>query len=233
MRPTDPLLLRCLTLTGSFETGYLPPRCWSVLTGDFDNQGLSYSVCQWNFGQSTLQPLLLQMYAENAPAMLHAFGGLYEVLRMVLHQPKPSQMAWARSIQDQTFKVAAAWSAAFSSLGYTTEWQAIAQASAAHYMEQAKVFSTVFGISSDRAMALLFDCCVQNGGISNAAEERALDSYHPSWGEAEKMRAIAEAVAASAIPKWQKDVLQRKLAIANGGGIVHGVSYDLAAQFCL
>src|SRR4051812_22972304 len=42
---------RCLALTGAFETGAGVPDCFAGISGDFDGQGLSLGVCQWNFGQ--------------------------------------------------------------------------------------------------------------------------------------------------------------------------------------
>src|SRR5262245_4294574 len=44
-----PVAFRCLALTGSFETGTGFPDCFAGLSGDFDGQGLSLGVCQWNF----------------------------------------------------------------------------------------------------------------------------------------------------------------------------------------
>src|SRR5688572_3374909 len=55
---SKPLELRCLSLTGTFETGQVPPECFAGLSGDFDGQGISLGVLQWNFGQDSLQPLL-------------------------------------------------------------------------------------------------------------------------------------------------------------------------------
>ncbi|HEY4744406.1 MAG TPA: peptidoglycan-binding domain-containing protein, partial [Desulfuromonadaceae bacterium] len=56
-----PLDYRCLALTGSFETGAAIPDCFAGLSGDFDGQGISFGVLQWNFGQGSLQPLLKRM----------------------------------------------------------------------------------------------------------------------------------------------------------------------------
>ncbi len=54
----EPLDFRCLALTASFETDAAPPECFAGLSGDFDGQGISFGVLQWNFGQGSLQPLL-------------------------------------------------------------------------------------------------------------------------------------------------------------------------------
>src|ERR1022692_4361788 len=53
----EPVGVRCLALTGSFETSNLFPGCFSGLAGDFDGMGMSYGALQWNIGQGTLQQL--------------------------------------------------------------------------------------------------------------------------------------------------------------------------------
>src|SRR5512137_2315949 len=58
---SKPIDYRCLALTGSFETGQGLPDCFAGLSGDFDGQGMSLGVLQWNFGQGSLQPLLREM----------------------------------------------------------------------------------------------------------------------------------------------------------------------------
>jgi len=235
MNSSDPLLLRCLALTGAFETGKLPPACFASVTGDFDGQGLSFSALQWNLGQGTLQPLLQQMYSQHPDVMLRCFGVPHSMnLQSVLGQPKATQMAWARSIQGAANHVLSAeWSASFNALGLSPEWQATAQESAQKYFEHARFQAGQLGVSSDRAIALLFDCRVQNGGVPRLQLEHCLDTFLPSWGEAEKMRCIANAVADSANPEWAADVRARKLTIANGSGIVHRMSFDLAKSFAL
>src|SRR5512133_1786109 len=50
----ESLTYRCLALTGTFETGSGPPECFAGVTGDFDGQGISWGVLQWNFGQGSL-----------------------------------------------------------------------------------------------------------------------------------------------------------------------------------
>jgi hypothetical protein len=236
MTPGDPLLLRCLALTGSFETGLAAPACFGRIAGDFDGQGISYSALQWNIGRATLQPLLRQMLSKYPDIMLRVFGSTFrDKLADILLARIQGQLIWARSLQDQHHYVLAPWCTAFTALGATPEWQEVAMESAAKYFDQAKFQASQFSLTSDRALALLFDCSVQNGGVNQLAMHHALDQFSasPSWGEPEKMRCIAGAVADSANPMWRRDVLDRKLAIANGVGIVHGVNFDLAKDFAI
>jgi len=221
-------------LTGAFETGKLPPACFASVAGDFDGQGLSFSALQWNLGQGTLQPLLQQMYSQHPIVMAGCFFEANSAdLQYLLGQPKNVQLAWARSIQGSNHVLTADWGKSFNALGLTPEWQEVAQASAAGYFDRARFQAGQLEVRSDRAIALLFDCQVQNGGVPRLQLEHCLDTFLPSWGEAEKMRCIANAVADSANPKWAADVRARKLTIANGSGIVHQMPFDLAKSFAL
>lgn len=226
MTANDPLLLRCIALTGSFETGAMPPGCFTRVAGDFDGMGISFSALQWNLGKATLQPLLRRIYAESPDVMTKCFGLLSSKLKSVLSAPTEYQLAWSRQIQISG-QLNPEWVECFALLGATPEWLKVAMDSAEHYLDHARVDAIKLSVSSDRALALLFDCSVQNGGVSELAQHHILDDYLKSWGEPEKMRCIAENVARGSNPKWQKDVLTRKLCIANGAGTVHGAKFDL------
>src|SRR6185369_10701434 len=115
-----PLDHRRLALTGSFETGAAFPDCFAGLSGDFDGQGVSFGVLQWNFGQGSLQPLLKRMcddYPETAKAVFH---NSYWQLHKVLNSGKTEQMTFARSIQDPNRNtVNEPWRGMFKTLGRT------------------------------------------------------------------------------------------------------------------
>ena len=235
----QPLNLRCLALTGTFETSRLPPDCFGCASGDFDGQGISYSALQWNFGQGTLQPLLLEMKTAHADVMSRVFGDGFSELSAVLAVPRSRQMAWARSIQSPGHQLNDSWSGRFLALGRTTEFQSVATGRASALFDGGLTLCRTLGLSSQRGAALMFDIKVQNGGIGPSALsliERDLAALAPGDRdvvEAAKMRIIANRVADSANMRWREDVRLRKLAIANGTGVVHGVHYDLAAQFRL
>ncbi len=50
-----------LNITGSFEG----TQGWKNITGNFDGQGLSLGLMQQNFGQGTLQPLLIKTFKQD------------------------------------------------------------------------------------------------------------------------------------------------------------------------
>jgi hypothetical protein len=209
-----PLPGRCLALTGSFETGKLPPGCFCALTGDFDGQGLSFGALQWNIGQGSLQPLFQQML-EKHPA-LHSFvsGALSE------------QLAFSRSIQTAN-RIHEPWRTLLIELGRTPEcWAAQTNLVAKAYQSALRLCSR-FQLTSERAVALMFDVVTQNGSINS----KVLIDHTADEGA--KLIALADHVAAAANPKYRSDVQARKLLIAHGQGIVHGIHYDLAQTFNL
>jgi hypothetical protein len=232
-----PIERRCLALTGSFETGAPPPECFAGLSGDFDGQGISLGVCQWNFGQGSLQPLLLAM-DQTQPAVVDAvFHDLAPELRQVLQASHGEQLDWTRSIQDAHQRVIEPWRGLFKALCRRDEFQAIQVKAAQNLLDAARGLCADFGVRSQRALALLFDIKVQNGSISSVVRTQiqsdiaALAPTDAAAAEVARLRIIANRRAEAANPKWIEDVRARKLAIANGEGNVHGCVYNLAEQY--
>ena len=234
-----PLDHRCLALTGSFETGSAFPDCFAGLSGDFDGQGISFGVCQWNFGQGSLQPLLKRMCADYPEMARTVFNDNLEHLTMVLNAAKREQMAFARSIQHPVRKrIHEPWLGMFKTLGRTAEFQRIEADAANTLYKAARRFCVDYGLWSERAAALMFDIKVQNGSISSKVKERIFKSFRdidPGISEEEqeaaRLRIVANRRAEAANARWIEDVRTRKLCIANGEGIVHGIAYDLEEQF--
>ena len=95
-----------------------------------------------------------------------------------------------------------------------------------------------YGLKSERAAMLMFDIGVQNGAISDLVKARIQAEFKrlpadldTAESEVRKMQIIANRRAEAANPRWVEDVRARKLAIANGEGVVHGVRVDLASQY--
>jgi hypothetical protein len=128
----------------------------------------------------------------------------------------------------------------FQTLGLTPEFQAIEVKGAADYYGRGLRLCQAYGLWSERGRALMFDISVQNGSISDStkglilADFGKLDpSLSPEQAELAKMRIVANRRAEAANPKFVEDVRTRKLCIAEGKGTVHGLVYDLEAQFGL
>jgi hypothetical protein len=234
-----PLVQRCLALTGTFETSTGIPDCYAGLAGDFDGQGISFGVAQWNIGQGTLQPLLAEMLARHEDVMAGLFHDRLGALRAMLVSPPNAQLEWARGIQDPVrHNIFEPWKGLFKALGRTPEYQAIKVEHAAAIHDAALQFCKRFGVKTERAVALMFDIRVQNHSISTATEAKIRVDFAAIPSDAAEMdaevarlRSIAIRRAEVAASQYVEDVRARKLAIANGRGMVHGVVYDLERQF--
>lgn len=237
---TKPIDHQCLALTGAIETGHPPPDCFAGLSGDFDDQGISFGALQWNIGQGTLQPLLSQMKENHPDQLSDMFGSNYDALDAMLGESREEQLLWAQSIQDPIRHVLfEPWRGLFQTLGRTQEFQDIETQAAAGIFQAAMDLCSEYNVNSQRAAALMFDIKVQNGGIKGWVKSqidsdfKQLDSNGMSDADREEaqLRIIATRVAAAANPKWVADVQNRKLTIANGEGIIHGCHYNLEDQY--
>lgn len=233
-----PIGERCLALTGSFETGLQPPDCFTGLSGDFDGQGISLGVCQWNFGQRSLQPLLKEMDESHPDVVVLVFHDRSAEFRAVLTESLAAQLDWCRSIQDAQNRVREPWRGLLKTLCRRPEFQTIQATHAQGLLTAARALCGDLGVRSQRALALLFDIKVQNGGIGQIVEAQIHSDFGslseaPGTPEHEiaRLRIIANRRAEAANPKWVEDVRARKLTIANGSGVVHGTTYLLAEQF--
>jgi len=234
-----PMDYKCLALTGSFETGKGIPECFAGLNGDFDGQGMSFGVLQWNFGQDSLQPLLRDMINRHSDVMQSIFHENYEILLEALNSDKEEIMSFVRSIQHPVkHYIYEPWRGMFKSLGRTEEFQGLQLKYANGLYKSALKLCSEYGLWSERAVALMFDIKVQNGSISSLVKTRILNDFKnlpvdlsEEEMEVYKMRIVANRRAEAANPRWVEDVRARKLCCANGGGIVHGINYDLEGQF--
>jgi hypothetical protein len=233
----EPLPYRCMSLTGSFETGRYPPGCFWGVTGDFDGMGLSFGALQWNVGQGTLQPLIAQMFTDHPSVLQAIFHEYINTLEALNSTPISEQLAFARSIQTKGI-IDEPWLGMFSALGRTPECQSIQIAHASLLYRKALDLCCEYQLTSERALSLMFDIVTQCGGIGPIvraqifADFSRLPAGDPTQ-EVTKMRIVANRRAEASKPQYIDDVRTRKLTIANGQGIVHGNIYDLADMFGL
>ncbi len=237
-KPAD---YRCLSLTAAFETSVGPPDCFSGVAGDFDGQGISFGALQWNFGQNTLQPLLRKLIALHPAVVAAAFGEGYAELRDVLNRPNADQLAWARRHQTANRRtLAEPWRARFRALGATAECQKLQLEGAGDRFAKARRMCAEYGVWSERALTLMFDIVVQNGSIGSDTRQLIMTDFGRIPGrlsreevEVARLRIISNRRAEASRAQYVEDVRRRKLAIANGVGIVHGGGYDLERQYLL
>ncbi|TAN62793.1 peptidoglycan-binding protein [bacterium] len=234
-----PLDYRCLALTGSFETNKGIPECFAGLSGDFDGQGISLGVLQWNFGQGSLNPLLKEMITKHQDAAQMVFHENLKILAEVLKSSNEVLMNFVRSIQHPVKHfIYEPWKGMFKALCRTEEFQNIQRTYAFERFGLAIKACKDYGLWSERASALMFDINVQNGSISTVVKAQIMADFKNTAKdlsddetEISKMRIIANRRAEAATKEWVEDVRARKLCVANGNGVVHGVNYNIEEQF--
>ena len=237
----QPAAYRCLALTGSFETNAAPPDCFAGVSGDFDGQGMSLGVCQWNIGQGSLQPLFTQMDRDHLDEMKQIFHDDYPMFSAWLQAEREEQLDWIRQHQDPVKHVLfEPWRGYFKRLGRSEAFQQIQAQAAQALFNRGVALCKKYAVTSERGAALLFDILVQNGSIGTITEAQILRDFatvdsglSPEAQEVERMKIIANRRADAAKPEWREDVRARKLTIAQGEGVVHGRSYQLEEQFGL
>lgn len=224
-------------VTMAFEGGG-----YDNLSGSFDGMGVSFGALQWNVGKGTLQSLVTRMAQEHPAEFRRACDvkgppgyDLAAELLKVASMPPSQAVKWAEERQDAGHRFKPEyrhWVTIFKNLGREPVLQAVQRKAGASYMATAKRYLAQFGFRSERALCLLFDVAVQMGSIKAASMAR-YNSWlveHKSAGEADKLEALARAVAPQG-GRWENDVLSRKLTCAKGLGIVHGRAYNLAKDF--
>lgn len=220
---------KCYRITGSFEGS----GGFANLTGNFDGEGISFGILQWNLGQGTLQPLLKEMQ-KNGPQIFRQYcsvnGVDYSKSILSVMDMKPARaVEWSKSIQHNN-KLNQVYKTIFARLGSNDVFNHIQMKFAENGpMAQAKKDMELFGFKTERALAFCFDVAVQNGGLGHTVW-LMVDHKKP---EKEVLVDCAKAIASLCRKQYQKDVLSRKLCIANGRGFVHGKAYDLKRDFGL
>jgi hypothetical protein len=181
---------------------------------------------------------LTEMVTEHSDVAANVFHENLGLLTSMLQSSRDQQLAWTQSIQDPSrFTVFEPWKGFFRALGRTSEFQAIQVDHAERIRQNAQAMCRDFGVSTERALALMFDICVQNGSISPAtastihADFAGIPAGDPRDAEVAKLRVIANRRAEAAATAYVEDVRIRKLTIANGQGTVHNVPYNLEQQF--
>jgi hypothetical protein len=225
---TDPLptlFERCLGMTAQFEG-----HGFGLLQGNFDGAGLTWGIIGFTLNSKEIQALLAETEAAAPGTLARVLGPLAPVWQGVMKKPLAEQIAWADSISSGPSKtrVPAEWKDAFARLGDEPIVKRLQmQRAYDKYFVPCARSALRLGLRSEIGIELAFDVHVQNGSFKPDAFALAA-ALPASTPEIERRRRLANAVADSANPRWVEDVRERKLALANGQGSVHGRAYSLA-----
>jgi hypothetical protein len=244
---------KALRITTTFETGR--PLNFSGLTGNFDGQGVSLGLLQWNFGTGSLQPLLRRFATESSARFDEIFGPDAARFRELLqpHRTRAEQMDFARSINDAHNQIVEPWHIRFNRVTEDPGFRQIQLNAVRPRMDAAERDARRLGLTTERGLSMMFDNVTQNGpswlevhigrtatapGTTRATmlqerTNRRRTELGRNLTDRERLEMIANLVADTSSPRWKEDVRQRRMTIVNGTGIVHGTHFDLGRQFGL
>lgn len=234
----------------NYETSLHTPASFGAVSGNFDGAGGSYGIIQFNWKSGTVQPIFTSMITNYAADLQGAFtvtADYNTFLDVVQNRTTADQINWGDSISDPTNKqkVLEPWNTYFKNLGNYQSYQDLQMNACGPYFDNAKTWTGNYKCWSRRGYSLLFDIAVQYGGISAAADTdinnfiTSLDTVTPTLTpelrELRSLRYIAWRTAQDHAGTYYQSSLDRKMAIANGAGVVYGGNvstqdYDLILE---
>ncbi|MCX7057959.1 MAG: hypothetical protein NTZ79_12430 [Proteobacteria bacterium] len=192
-----------LTLTTGYEGEGGKAMNYQSLGDNFDGQGMSFGLIQWNFGQNTLGPLLLKMLNADATAFEASAAAI-----------KTNRLAWQ---------------SAFRAVGANDTFNRIQREQAAGQYHPIVVNSveSLRGISPDllktiefRSYAALFDTAVQqNGTVAAAAAIKARVTKEKPTTQIELLKIAVTERARKANDRWVADCMSRRLGLLAGEAV--------------
>lgn len=215
--PSDSIVNIASNITKTFEVGNS-----TLVTGNFDGEGLSLGYLQWCIGQGTLQPLLNRMDREYNTELKNIFGTNYADLHNMTLDTLANQLKWADSINDSSNNIKEPWKSQFTALSNNQHFISIEKDAQVYTVKQAMIICDNYNLNTVRGFALAFDISTQNGSISSAAAKiiNTALQQNPNMTEKALLGVIANAEADTSNIN-SEDVRAREMAIVNGQGTVH------------
>jgi len=234
--------------TYNYETGQHKPLAYGVMAGNFDGAGGSYGTCQFNWKTGDLQPIftgLINNHNADVQAAFTVTADYNTFVDVVKNRTTADQITWGDSITNQANKntVIEPWNTYFVTLGTKASCQAAQETATQPYYTLAETWVSDFGLWSRRGYSLCFDMAVQAGGMTAQCHTdiMAFIAALPTTNitaelrELYVMRYFANRRANDVSSSFQQSFRDRKLAIAQGSGVVYGgnvdtVPYDLILE---
>lgn len=189
-----------MRITGGFETSGDP---FAAVAGDFDGQGISLGVLQWNIGQGSLQPLAKAAGETTVAAHMPRYG---EAFWQAVHAAIPRALAIVRGWQTKG-RLREDAAAELASLAGAPKMRAQQIAAAAHIAERAYAEAALWANGRGHGAPLrkeffwFFDLLVQNGGLKGL---RLSDvrGFLAQWGESCADDAVCDWLVARGKPQF-------------------------------
>lgn len=198
---------------------------YEALAGNFDGQGMSFGVIQWNFGQGTLGPVLLEMRAADQAKFDGCFGTNmnFQALINSLNAANISaQMSWASGVIANNNS---GWKSAFKKIGEVEAFQKIQLNHAAKYNDNVTSCIKLMRELAPQLMVkiqlrtycALYDLCVQQNNLSKA--EELIRTEFPTANittQKELLIFVCKKRAEKATTAYRADAFSRRMGIIQG-----------------
>lgn len=229
----------CLKVTSDFEGS-----TYSTITENFDGQGLSVGILQFNIGQGTLAAYILNQVDVMSYDM-------FPLPISSLRDKKEAALVWHKdNCCDVYGRLKPEWKKAWQEFLVKPEIINLQKTACGKYFQRAREIAGFLGFSHEnkRAMAWAYDLSVQSWSLAiNRIEpnfehaQNIIQSYGSEnavlWANSEMTSDQMSLVIASHLralkckPEWRHDFFTRKCTIAMGIGMVHGKKYDFRKLF--
>jgi hypothetical protein len=231
---------KTLAMTGFFETSHGYPTCYGITSGNFDYQGLSHGVLQFNFGTGSLGTLWNFMNNNYNQMCRDIFGANYTEWADVLAMPIVDQVAWGDAMslgttQEEKRQIDPTWKGLFQILGEQPESIAQQITYAEDWLPNAHKWFDTLGLYSRRGFALCWDISVQMGRLFSLNQiyqdfkEIVTTGKTRAQIEEEKLRIICTRCSWDNRPsQYSQTVYDRKIMLINGTGNYYGATFDMS-----
>jgi len=222
-----------------YETGQHKPLAYGIMSGNFDGAGGSYGILQYNWKTGDLQPIfrdLINLHPADVQAAFTVTADYNTFVDVVLNRTTTNQIAWGDTITNQANKntVIEPWNTYFRTLATFKSCQDRQDQAAQPYFTQADTWASDFGLWTRRGYSLCFDMSVQAGGMTTQCHTDIMNfiaalpttNITPELKELYTMRYFANRRANDVSSSFQQSFRDRKLAIAQGNGVVYGGNVD-------
>ncbi|WP_432666738.1 hypothetical protein R9X47_10295 [Wukongibacter baidiensis] len=220
---------KLLNNTGFFEGN----KGYSTVSGNFDGQGISFGIIQFNFGQGSLEPLLKDYINDYESEYNSVFGSkAQELKKVVFDYSKSQQISWGGSITaSDNYNLKSEWKALFEDMGSKLNNQNLQVKHAQSYFNRALSLASQYEITSTQGLAFLFDQSVHewSWSESDSVVKEDLLYWADEYFRIEKKR-MPDSDRCGTLLSYvrTRDGKNRRTAIRNGSGTVHEKDYDVS-----
>lgn len=195
---------------------------YSTIKGNVDKMGLTMGYLQWNFGQRTLQPLLIEFLVKHMRKAREIMKNDADELMDALKSDNALEFA-CEKMNNSDNKIVEPWLTYLKNVCNTREFQYIQDIYTNRYFARAALMCDKYDLHTERAFCLFFDIALQDVRVKKNIEFSNL-SYMDKLGKI--IDYYDEPYKSSSFGK-KSDFRLRKECILNGYGIVNGRNMTL------